>query len=451
MVWGLILCGVLLPLTLLRLFLAVSGKIDPSEALLLLCSSHPAGGYVEGPPGAPLLLAVNRFAFGCGCAALRWIPSAAGLIISWTVWWMGRRLAPARPAVAFWSALGVNLLPQFTLATLVMNGAMVKAACIMLLIVAGYRAVFEGAGKQRGSWMLFGAVLGIGTLFYYPAGIALALAVMLSLSLHGIHSLPWKAILSALLLLVLAWIPPLIWNGRHDWIQWSSVAAGFDSFRAGGRLISLGVTVAVGSILMPFLILLASRGALLWRILIFPPLAGCAVLSILILNFPDALPDGLPSTVGVEGIPDVARALLALREERPDQRGEKPFLIASTPGLASLLSGSVPVEYPELPGAPSVFVTESPSLNSSFALWPGYADAVVTAVKDPLYTEEKSASPFLGRNALYVTMEPPDGLPQTITGAFHAVGLLREMPMDWKGKRTNLRIYQCEDYSALAL
>ena len=109
------------------------------------------------------------------------------------------------------------------------------------------------------------------------------------------------------------------------------------------------------------------------------------------------------------------------------------------------------MEYPERPCSPSVFVTESPSLNSSFALWPSYPDAVAVGAKDNLYTEEKSFSPFLGRNALYITTESKEELPQTITNAFNAVALLKEVPISVNGRQQMIRIYQCEGYRTLSL
>ena len=90
-------------------------------------------------------------------------------------------------------------------------------------------------------------------------------------------------------------------------------------------------------------------------------------------------------------------------------------------------------------------------MNSSYAFWPSYQDAVAAAAPDNLYTEEKSASPFLGRNALYITTESREELPQTITGAFGAVGLLKEMPITVNGRTQVVRIYQCEDYRTLSL
>ena len=171
----------------------------------------------------------------------------------------------------------------------------------------------------------------------------------------------------------------------------------------------------------------------------------------LMLLVPSVIPSAFPSPIGVQGIGGIAEEVLSLRKARPDAKGERSFLIASTPGLAALLGSEIRVDYPERPGAPPVFAAESPSLSSSYALWPSYPDAVAAGVVDTLYTEEKSASPFLGRNALYITTETKEELPQTITGAFGAVGLLKELPITWNGRPVTILIYQCEDYRTLSL
>jgi len=153
----------------------------------------------------------------------------------------------------------------------------------------------------------------------------------------------------------------------------------------------------------------------------------------------------------VKGLGTLAQILLTLRKERTDPKGQPSFLIASTPGLAALLGSRITIDYPERPGAPSVFLAESPGMGSSYAFWPSYPDAVAAGQPDNLYTEEKSASPFLGRNALYITTETREEIPQTITGAFGAVGLLKEQPIVVNGRTQTIRIYQCEDYRTLSL
>ena len=437
-------------LTALRISVATSGSLNEGEAFLAVCAAHPAGGYIEGAAGAPLLLALLKFLGLSGTAALRWISPLAALPLSWAVWWIGRHLAPHRPAVALWSVLAVNLLPPVTVASLVMNGAMVTAALILLAVVAGWHAALSHGGAALRSWALFGASLAVATLFWLPVGVLLPIAVAFRFVKEGMKAFPWRGILATIGLLALGWIAPLSWNARHDWIGWSSVAHGFDAITFGSRTVSLGVLVALCGVVAPFLVRLAYVGRT-WALVILVAGVAASSLSGLVMMAPSTIPAGLPSPFGTTGVGELAESVVALQKERPDAKGAHAFLIAPTPGLAALLGSRITLDYPERPGAPSVFAAESPSLNSSYALWPSYADAVAAGVKDNLYTEEKSASPFLGRNALYITTETKEELPQTITGAFGAVGLLKELPIEINGRPQVIRIYQCEDYRSLAL
>ena len=445
--------GAILALTALRITVATGGALNEGEALLSVCASHPTSGYVEGPAGTPLLLSFLHFLGVSGISFLRWISPLAALPLSWGVWSIARRVAPHRPAVALWSVLGANLLPPLNIASLTLNGAMLSAALILLTVVAGWHASEPRSKTDKMSfaaWALFGITLAIATLFYQPVGLLLPVALVFRFTNHGMKAFPWKGIVAATLLLLLGWVPSLAWNARHDWIQWSGVATGFDSFHLGGFSLSQGLLIALTSLLIPFLIRWAYSGTTL-RVLVVILGGIMATVSTLILLCPSLIPPSLSSPLGVHGLGDVATSAITLRDTRIDSSKQKPFLIASTPGIAALLGDRIRIEYPERPGSPSVFAVESPSLNSSYALWPGYADAVAAGVKDPLYTEEKSVSPFLGHNALYITTESKEELPQTITGAFAAVGLLKELPVTWNGRAVIIRIYQCENYRTLSL
>lgn len=442
--------GAVIALTTLRICIATGGALNESETFLQVCAAHPAGGYIEGAAGAPLLLTLLHALGISGMFALRWISPLAVLPVSWSVWWIGRRVAPHRPAVALWAVLGVNLLPPVNLASLVMNGAMVTAALILLSVVAGWHAALSREGSILKSWALFGFSLAVTTLFWQPAGCLLPLVLGLRFIDQGTKGFPMKGFIAAFGLLLLGWVAPLGWNARHDWIGWSSVAAGFDAIHLGNYSLSLGLLVALCAVITPFVVRLIyiSRG---WAIAVLLVGVLMATGSGVILLVPSVIPEGLPSPVGVRGLGDVAEQVLSLRKERPDAKQKPAFLIASTPGLAALLGSKIDLGYPERPGAPSVFAAESPSLSSSYALWPSYPDAVAAGIEDTRYTEEKSASPFVDRNALYITTETKEELPQTITGAFGAVGLLKEVSITWNGHPVIIRIFQCEDYRTLSL
>jgi hypothetical protein len=452
--------GVVFGLTVVRLIVATTGALGESEALLCACAFHPAGGYVEGPCGVPLLVAVlitlKPFFSGSALLALRWLSPIAALILSWSVWWIARRLSPRTPSVAVWSVIGFNLLPWVNLSSLIMDGAMVRAAIILLCVVAGWNAAtFVTMKKQSfwtalAPWLLFGIALGIGTLFYYPIGLLMPVVVIARLLLHRGKEIPWLGLFIAFGFLVLGWMTPLLWNARHDWIQWSSVARGFDSYDMGGFIIPLSLCVTASAILIPWIIK-CSPSTIWMRGVIVVVMILSSVISSIVLAMPSVLQGGYPSPLGVQRVGDLARELLSLQKDRPDAKGQRSFLIAQSAGLAALLGEKMTMSYPKSPGSPGVFVAESPSMNSSYALWPSYADAQESTVKDLLYSEENTVSPFLGRNALYITTETREEIPQTITGAFNAVGLLKEMSIIKNGQPEVVRIYQCEGYKSLSL
>ena len=442
--------GAVFALTLFRIFVATGGNLGDSEALVSVCAAHPDGGYVEGPSGIPLLLSLFHLLGLGSLVPIRFISPITALILSLAVWWTGRRLAPHRPEIALWSVLAVNLLPPVTIASLVMNGAMVSATLILLSVVSGWSAALSHDGNTTRSWALFGLTLAVTTFFFQPVGFLLPVALIYRFVNQGIKKFPWRGVIVALCLLILGWIVPVSWNARHDWVQWSSVAHGFDNVQFSNISVSLGLAVALCGLLTPPLVLLAFARPL-WRIPLIFLLMLLAMGSGVFLLAPEAISEGLPSPSGVSGIVEIANDITTLRDNRVDARGAKPILIASTPGLAALLGSRIMLSYPERQGAPSVFALESPSFNSSFSMWPGYADAVGEGIQDSLYTEEKWTSPFLGRNALYITTESREELPQTLTGAFDSVGLLREFPIRRNGRPVTARIYQCENYRTLSL
>ena len=299
---GLLVWAAVLALGFFRLSVATGGAPTEQEALLIACAGHPAGGYVEGAAGTPLLIGLVKT---LGFPALRWIPVLATLLLSWCVWWIGCRVAPHRPAVAFWSLLAVNLLPPVSLASLVMNGAAVSAALLLLAAVAGWHAVIARGPAPR-AWILLGIALGAATLFWLPSGLIVIPVLCGAFVRRGFREFPWKGSLLALGLLILGWVAPVSWNAGNRWIGWYGVAPGWDALSLGSLHFSLGLVVAASAFVVPWLVLLAFRSRP-WSIVMLVLAVACASLSGLWVMIPATIPACLPSPVGVKGVGTLAQ------------------------------------------------------------------------------------------------------------------------------------------------
>ncbi len=326
----------------------------------------------------------------------------------------------------------------------------------------------------------------------------------------------WKkffGILAALFLLALSWLPIMLWNQHHDGLQFQNMT--WDAFWAwapweNDYFQQLPITWSL-LVLVPLLIASICSLSGIWNIenpfflvgviplflcvnelgheqvpfalilvttALFLPLAielltqtqkrkiagllllllfGGSSLLLLVGKISTSTVQesswDFPSARGVLGVEAVGEQLIKLRKSYADTSGREPFLIAEKPGLAAILGTVIPIDYPERPAAPSVFVAESPALTSQFQLWPNYADATTeNATPDPLYTEEKAVSPFLGQDAFYITTEKLDNLPQSITSAFAAVvPLSLTFTLTKNGTPEQLNVYLCQHYQMLTL
>lgn len=325
----------------------------------------------------------------------------------------------------------------------------------------------------------------------------------------------WKkflGIIGASSILALSWLPIFWWNQQHDWLQFQSFT--WDSFWAWppleeGYFQHLPLVWSL-MVLLPLLIAGACSLSGIWNIenpfflmvviplffclnelghgkvsfalillltalslplavdyfqqtkkrkrmgLIFSVLLGVSSLLLLFGNIATSANDesvwNFSSASGVIGTEVIAKQLTQLRATYADT-SRPPFLIAETPGLAAILGAALPINYPERSGAPSLFIPESPALTSQFQLWPNYADATSENTNpDPLYTEEKSVSPFLGHDAFYITTEKLEEIPQTITGAFASVVPLSvTFCLTKNGRPEQLNLYLCQHYQMLSL
>jgi 4-amino-4-deoxy-L-arabinose transferase-like glycosyltransferase len=78
----------------------------------LACAERLAFGYVDHPPLAPTLLAVNRSLLGDSLPAMRWLPALCGAGTALASAWMARRLGAARFGQLL-AALCVSVAPVY--------------------------------------------------------------------------------------------------------------------------------------------------------------------------------------------------------------------------------------------------------------------------------------------------------------------------------------------------
>ncbi|MBX9742462.1 MAG: glycosyltransferase family 39 protein [Chthoniobacterales bacterium] len=501
----------LIAVTALRLLIASFGHLNETEAYLLLCGHHLDWSFIEGPAGVPALMRLSTAFLGSTSLGVRLFSPVMLGVASLVIASLARALHGEK--VARWSVLAFNLLPLTNAAALVMEGTIMVASCWIIAVAAAWRVMVSNK-KSFSSWVFFGAFVAIGTQFSYPIGLLLLVVIFWELFIDGKLS-SYAGAGGAFLFLMLGWMGPFSWNLHHDWLSCSRITwCSFCSWHfpvleiaspffwstllllpllLGGviellmqcrvqKKISEKEKTLLALLLVPFFFYIYELGhgqaGYSWMLVLLGLLlpgvvalfqkkrglkkSGIALL-VLSLLFSFFLVSGIFSSVnyfscwdmpnvrGVTGLQPIAVEILRWRATQQDGAGKRPFVIAQSPGLAALLGSVLPITYPELPEAPSVFVPESPGLESQFQLWPHYAEATTTAIVDPLYTEEKVTSSFLSRDAFYVTSETLEEVPQTIHGAFATIEALGEAVLTDQGKTRKLFIYHCKNYQMLSL
>lgn len=140
-----------------------------------------------------------------------------------------------------------------------------------------------------------------------------------------------------------------------------------------------------------------------------------------------------------------------IRTELEAAGDEEVFLIGDTYGTAASLSFYLP--EPRVEGArhPPVYIPESQNIENQFSFWPRYDEFQLEGKPvegNPYFTEQRGVNPFMGRNALYITIDPDrNSPPSSIREGFDSYDLIAliEIKRQNQVART-LRIFLCRDY-----
>ena len=194
------------------LTLSVAGRYGwhRDELYYAIAGLHLQGGYVEFPPATALLAALARELFGWSLVGLRafTILASAGTVVVGAL--VARELGASRRAQTL-AAILVGFSPGMIATNWLFQPVAFDQLMTMIVLWLALRLVLG-----RGSWLLLGAVVGIGLETKYTLAVVLVLLIATFLvwrrDVLSTRGFPLAVVIAAVLL-----IPNLVWEAGHGW------------------------------------------------------------------------------------------------------------------------------------------------------------------------------------------------------------------------------------------
>jgi 4-amino-4-deoxy-L-arabinose transferase-like glycosyltransferase len=260
-----LLIGFLLLLTGIRWWFGANLELSPDESYHYQWAQHPDVAYYSNGPGIALAILGGTSMFGSTEFGVRFLSPLLGFSTSLVVYLLGRKLF--RDKVAFWSVVGLNLLPLFNMVSVRITVDSLSiffwAAALYLFCLA-----IERAPRFSIFWPATGAIIGLGFLCKYENALELLSILLFLLAVPKYRSELKRANFYVLLLCFAPFLaPPILWNLQHDWL-------GFDQLtnqallnvlvtnRLSHLSESFGVQLALYSPLLLFFALIAFFGSI---------------------------------------------------------------------------------------------------------------------------------------------------------------------------------------------
>jgi hypothetical protein len=185
------------------------------EFYSLAMSNRLGLGYVDVPPLAPLLLAINRFLFGDSIFALHLIPAISGALFLWLAYRLVKKLGGNNYAL-FLILAAILLAPLF-----VANDSIYTYDTFNKLfwLLFSYLMIRLLQTENPKYWIFIGIASGIGLLFKITL-LYLALGWVIGLLLTPKRRLLFRReVIGGGLLALLIFSPYLIWEFQHGFIS----------------------------------------------------------------------------------------------------------------------------------------------------------------------------------------------------------------------------------------
>src|SRR3984957_3251172 len=202
-----LLIGFLLLLAGYRWWLGATLELSPDESYHYLWAQHPDVSYYSEGPGVALAILAGTSTFGSTEFGVRFFSPLFGLGTSILVYLLGRKLS--REKVAFWSVVGLNLLPLFNVESVFIT---VNSLSIFFWAAALYTfwLAIERSPRFSIFWPLTGVVMGLGFLSKYENALGLVSIFLFLLFVPKYRSELGRPNFYILLLCFLPFLAPLI-------------------------------------------------------------------------------------------------------------------------------------------------------------------------------------------------------------------------------------------------
>ena len=189
------------------------------ELYYLACAEHPAAGYVDQPPLALLVLAVNRFLLGDSVFALRFLPALASGATLFLVGSIVRAMGGGRSAQVF--ACTAWIVSPIQLGMFSIYQMNVFDLLLWALALRVFTELLRAPSPRL--WLLLGLLLGLGlqnkvSVLWLCAGIAAG--VVLSGDRRVLRT-PWPYAAAGIAMLI--FLPYVFWNLTHDLAHWEFI------------------------------------------------------------------------------------------------------------------------------------------------------------------------------------------------------------------------------------
>jgi 4-amino-4-deoxy-L-arabinose transferase-like glycosyltransferase len=230
--------------------LAVSARygFHRDELYFIVAGRHPALGYVDQPPLAPMLTRLSTFLFGTSPTAIRLIPALAGAAVVVTAGMTARLLGGGRSAQLL-AALAMACAPVTLAAAHLANTTVYDLLAWSVTTACAIAAVEHGRSR---AWIGAGVAAGVG-LENKDLLVLLVVALAAGLVLTGrVRILADRWLWAAAVVALGLWAPNLIWQATHHWPEREMSAALHQSHSAASdyttvvpaQFVYLGVAAA---------------------------------------------------------------------------------------------------------------------------------------------------------------------------------------------------------------